>query len=694
MKKSIILLTALVALFVIPNTIFASESLEEEVQSPYPINHSNDDVQSNEMEKSMKQELPEENDHSGMDEKQVQESNQKALEKAQATTPEEEMVSIEELPSEEIVENTTDNREVKSVEVKNEGLNETTGTTEMDEQNVKENTELTKPEKEEEQKEQPKATTFSVQSKSTYQLKDSHNTIAKYKEKLNSIGFGGILVTDYFGDYTEKKVKQFQRNYGLSANGKLDKQTMSMIDEVYHSPFQVGNSDPKISELKERLNRMGFSGILVTDYYGNYTAKKVKEFQKFAGIKANGIADSYTRAKLDNLIANGFKQGDSHREIADVKKRLNKIGFNGITVTNYYGSYTAKKVREFQSYYGLEKTGKVNGETIDKIYHVYKNSYRQGMRDGDLKQIKRNLNKLGFNGITVTSYFGNYTKKQVKKFQSYYGLKSTGVVEEKTLAKMDEILSSPLQKGKRHKDLIPIKEKLNEIGFGGITVTSYFGAFTEKRVKQFQRVNNLPVSGIVDKKTKEAIMNSSNSLRVFLDPGHGGSDPGATRNGVKEKDVVLQIALKTADILLNNYLGVDVKLSRTTDRYLELEGRAEMSNQWKADYFISLHNNSFRNQIANGFETYIHNKDYSKTDKKNQQTIHQYLIDKIGINDRGMKKANYSVLRNTDAPSILIEYMFISNSKENRLLKSNSYRDWLGTITAEAIAKAYNLKRK
>lgn len=183
------------------------------------------------------------------------------------------------------------------------------------------------------------------------------------------------------------------------------------------------------------------------------------------------------------------------------------------------------------------------------------------------------------------------------------------------------------------------------------------------------------------------------AFKIFLDPGHGGSDPGAQANGLNEKDVVLDIALKTKEVLDNEYAGVETKLSRSTDTFVELEDRAKMANDWGADYFTSFHLNSF-DGTASGFESYIYNGAVSDETKTRQLHIHTYLGDRLEVNDRGRKQANFSVLRNTAMPALLLEYLFIDNPEENALLKKQSYRDYLGTLTADAIADTYDLDKK
>src|SRR5699024_7641170 len=242
-----------------------------------------------------------------------------------------------------------------------------------------------------------------------------------------------------------------------------------------------------------------------------------------------------------------------------------------------------------------------------------------------VKKLKQDLAKLGFVAApNPNGYFGVQTEKKVKEFQTYYGLKSTGIANKATLNKINEILSSPLQKGKSSIKIANLKKNLNKIGYGGIQVTNYFGDFMEKRVKEFQKDNKLPVSGIIDAKTEKAIINYK-MFKIFIDPGHGGSDSGATGNGLKEKDLTLKIAKAIKKHLENTYSNILIMMSRTTDKYLSLKERTDMANKWGADYFISVHINSFTSSSANGFESYIHNSNSTAEDNRMQNIIHDEI---------------------------------------------------------------------
>ena len=92
-------------------------------------------------------------------------------------------------------------------------------------------------------------------------------------------------------------------------------------------------------------------------------------------------------------------------------------------------------------------------------------------------------------------------------------------------------------------------------------------------------------------------------VKVYIDPGHGGSDPGAVGNGIEEKNITLQIAIQIRDILLAEYENVSVQMSRTGDQTVSLDERTNAANNWNADFFLSVHINSGG---GSGFESYVY----------------------------------------------------------------------------------------
>src|SRR5690625_2868202 len=137
--------------------------------------------------------------------------------------------------------------------------------------------------------------------------------------------------------------------------------------------------------------------------------------------------------------------------------------------------------------------------------------------------------------------------------------------------------------------------------------------------------------------------------KIYLDAGHGGHDPGAVGNGLREKDVVLKIVKYARDYLLKNYKGVSVRLTRTTDKYLSLSQRANDANRWGADVFVSVHINAGGGK---GYEDFIWNGNVSSNTRSLQNAVHNEVSKHFNTN-RGKKRANFAVLRETRMPAVL-----------------------------------------
>jgi len=211
---------------------------------------------------------------------------------------------------------------------------------------------------------------------------------------------------------------------------------------------------------------------------------------------------------------------------------------------------------------------------------------------------------------------------------------------------------------------------------------------------------------------------------IVIDPGHGGKDPGAIGVGrLKEKDVVLDISRRLKKRL--ERVGLKVSLTRDRDVFLSLKQRSRIANNKEADFFISIHANAFRKSRAFGFEVYYlseaiddsaravaaaenvalkfeQNEEFSKPLKATLWDIlyteHRAesielarsickAVERKGLsrNNRGVKGANFCVLRSTKMPAVLVEVGFISNPLEASRLKLRSYRQKLAEAVAEGV---------
>lgn len=183
-------------------------------------------------------------------------------------------------------------------------------------------------------------------------------------------------------------------------------------------------------------------------------------------------------------------------------------------------------------------------------------------------------------------------------------------------------------------------------------------------------------------------------MKLYLDPGHGGSDPGAQGNGLREKDLTLDIALKLRSILENNYKNIEVRMSRTGDITKGLAQRTDEANSWDADFYLSIHINS-DNGSASGYEDYIYTSlSNNSATARYRDIIHTEVVKQNKLNDRGKKKADFHVLRESSMDAMLSENGFIDNAQDAALMKQESWRRSVAEGHANGIAKAFNLTPK
>ncbi len=164
---------------------------------------------------------------------------------------------------------------------------------------------------------------------------------------------------------------------------------------------------------------------------------------------------------------------------------------------------------------------------------------------------------------------------------------------------------------------------------------------------------------------------------IVIDAGHGGSDHGAIRNGINEKDITLDISKRVQALLEKK--GYNVAMTRTDDTYVSLQERVDFSEIFNPDIFVSIHVNSSNSETPSGLETHYY-KENSLTLAKH---IHASMLNNINSKDRGLFKSKFYVINHTTAPAILVEIGFISNPNERAQLVTESRKN----ATAKAIAE-------
>ncbi|WP_052520689.1 N-acetylmuramoyl-L-alanine amidase [Aneurinibacillus migulanus] len=180
---------------------------------------------------------------------------------------------------------------------------------------------------------------------------------------------------------------------------------------------------------------------------------------------------------------------------------------------------------------------------------------------------------------------------------------------------------------------------------------------------------------------------ASDPFVIVLDPGHGGSDSGAVGTASNyEKNLVLSVAKVTESILKQNP-NFKVIMTRSGDTYPTLKDRVNIANNAKADVFLSFHANS-ATASAHGTETYYK----TAQSKEFAAIVHKHLVQATGFTDRGLRTANFYVVKNTKMPSTLIEIGFLTNAAENKKMLDPAFQKRVGEAVAAAIVEYYNKK--
>lgn len=194
------------------------------------------------------------------------------------------------------------------------------------------------------------------------------------------------------------------------------------------------------------------------------------------------------------------------------------------------------------------------------------------------------------------------------------------------------------------------------------------------------------------------VSRSLSGVKIVLDPGHGGNDPGAIGpSGAKEKDVNLAVATKAAQYLRKQ--GAVVTLTRTTDSYVELYDRPKVAEKNGAALFLSIHSNANPSPDAGGTSTYYLQDAAQGMDQVKfegmylARNLQSALTGSLKRRDLGVLRANYAVLTRSKVPAALVEVAFISNPAEEKMLVDDAFRGKVAQAITQGIADYFVSKQ-
>ena len=175
---------------------------------------------------------------------------------------------------------------------------------------------------------------------------------------------------------------------------------------------------------------------------------------------------------------------------------------------------------------------------------------------------------------------------------------------------------------------------------------------------------------------------------VVIDAGHGGHDRGGSKGKVYEKWLALDTAMRLDRKLKAK--GFRTIMTRTSDRFISLPGRAAKGNSYSNSIFISIHYNFTWKSHVSGLETFY----YSGRSKPLAQYVHEGMHKNVKATNRGVKYARYYVIRNARNPAILVEGGFVSNSRERERMKDGWYREAIAKGIADGVDKYRSARRR
>ncbi|BAB05014.1 peptidoglycan-binding protein [Halalkalibacterium halodurans] len=564
--------------------------------------------------------------------------------------------------------------------------------------------------------------------------------VVKVQQRLNSLGYNAGVADGIFGQGTRQAVINFQSDYFLSPDGIVGELTWNAlfngVSQGISAPYpgfllRVGSRGEEVKIVQNQLNRLGFNVGTADGIFGSGTEQGVKDFQTSRNLQVDGIVGQETWNRLMSSSSSGeginnnvpypgvlLSLGATGDLVRSVQRQLNSNHYNAGVVDGIFGGQTQQAVMNFQRTNGLSVDGIVGRLTWDVLFRNNTTTVSipypgylisSGSSGNDVRRIQERLINMGYSVGAADGIFGPITKRAVESFQRDTGLDVDGIVGRLTWnqlfngANVDNpggaTQSYPgvlLSTGSSGDSVRAVQRKLQERGYYHGVIDGIFGSMTDRAVRSFQHAMGLQVDGIVGRMTWNALFSVKHQYpippdydtvvpghhKIFIDAGHGGHDPGAVGNGLREKDIALAISLYQKEALED--AGYSVMLSRSTDRFLSLKERTDKANAWGADLFISNHVNagggrgsevwcsiyggvgrSYAERIANNLSSLFYNRGVKTRQGANGDYLH--------------------VIRESRMPAVLVEHGFIDNAGDARILASQQNLRQAAMATVNAI---------
>ncbi|WP_177169683.1 peptidoglycan-binding protein [Salisediminibacterium halotolerans] len=534
-----------------------------------------------------------------------------------------------------------------------------------------------------------------------YQDRHENESFVAMKTKLEALGHANYssAPSDVFGPNTASVVKRFQASENLKETGIADSVTLEVLDDLYqqyqqNEPtaviFNDGDRNGDVRDMKLDLTKLGFGNFPSdpSEAYGPVTMGVVESFQNYYGVsRTDGVTNRETLSTLESVLNSPYSDGNSGPYVKEMKLKLTQFGFGNFPndPSENYGPVTAGVVKDFQAANGLKVNGIADGPTLEALENQQQETIQQGIvtatalnvRSGPSTDYSRvgslpngeivDIQQEESNGWYRILFGDGQAYVSGLHIDLYDNMTDGEIIGYVTANSTLNVRSGP---GTSHDsiDRIPSGAEVeilhthengrnsswHEIRYDG-NQTGYVSA----GYIELERRNSAS-SGPLAGKT------------IYLDPGHGGSDPGGIGGGMLEKEIALDVSLRTEQELVN--AGAEVVMARRTDFFLSLSQRAFQANRSDADIFVSVHAN-ISGVNARGTETFWYPR-YAATDSERlAHSLQDSVVEALGTHYRRVDQGNFHVIRETEIPSALLELGFMDNEEDAAKLRSDYYRD-------------------
>ena len=359
---------------------------------------------------------------------------------------------------------------------------------------------------------------------------DSGDAVLKLQRRLRELGYMTANATGNFGTATKSALVEFQKTAGLTADGVAGNSTQVALyastapskgASSISGSLKVGDKGTAVTELQKRLIELGYLTTSATGTYGAATKAAVIEFQKMAGLTADGVAGTSTVNALfatdapEKVDTTTLKQGDKGDSVKALQKRLIELGYMTGSADGSYGSGTKTAVAAFQKAAGLTSDGVAGSSTITALFSASAprkadGTLKRGDRGDAVATLQKRLRELGYLTDEADGIFGDTTEDAIKAFQKAVGLSADGVAGATTQTKLNasdapENTSVILRQGSSGNAVKSLQKRLIELGYLTGTADGDFGTATKSALMDFQTVIGYKVTGVADVDTQEAL---------------------------------------------------------------------------------------------------------------------------------------------------------------------------------------------